>query len=83
MRRRSRPIRPLSPLSELVKSKHQKTLSESTRLSDFSILILCVFESFGNVTKAFFDRQCQYATMKKFCEFKSSNYQEITQAYRF
>ena len=56
--------------------------SESTRLSDFPILILCVCLDFLEyVTKAIFNEQ--YPTMNEFCEFKSSSYQEITQACRF
>ena len=56
--------------------------SESTRLSDFSILICMFVRKFWEyVTKAFFNKQ--HATMNELCEFQSSIYQEITQACRF
>ena len=55
---------------------------ESTRLSDFPILMLCdCSKVFGKRNKGICNKQ--YATMNEFCEFKSSNYQEITRARRF
>ena len=43
--------------------------SESTRLGDFPILILCVCSKvFGKRNKDIFNKQ--YATMNEFCEFK-------------
>ena len=56
-----------------------KKQSESTRLSDSPILILCttvrVRKFAENVTKTFLSKQ--YATRKEFYEFKSCNYQKI------
>ena len=71
------------PLINLVKSRSPtQKQSESTRLRDFPVLILSAYSKvFGKRNKAFFGEQ--RATMKEFCEFKSSNYQEITQACGF
>ena len=66
-----------------VKSRTPKKCSQNRHAWVIFQFYFCVIvRKFSeNVPKAFCNKQ--YATMNEFCEFKSSNYQEITRACRF